>query len=118
MSNKPTFKPHGLGPPPRMQQVQIDLNRLESYHCPGCKCGAFTSVWQLREQPALLGGNPRPTLIRIESWMCIKCGAVWMVDQLKKLSWSQREGGSLVEELRHDASHGDSVSRYKKEESI
>jgi hypothetical protein len=106
MSNKPNVSPiNKFGPPPQARPVQVELEKLVSFHCSSCANPAFTSVWQLREVPALLSNNPTggPQLIRVESWMCIKCGAVWMLDQLIRLTRDQREAGRVVEELKFEA---------------
>ena len=54
----------------------IDPRSLAIITCPTCKNDTFSSVFQLREIPALLSPNGKAGCIRLEGVACTSCGAV------------------------------------------
>ena len=95
MNTKNSFKLHGgrgTNSGPR-QAINVNPDDLPSLHCPNCATNAFQMVYQFLEVPTLLAPSPdgRPQILRVESAMCVRCGAVWAMQGLRRVEAKDRE---------------------------
>jgi hypothetical protein len=90
--------------PPQMNPMKVELNTLDSFHCPNCKNSAFNTVYQHVEVPALLANHPsgQPQMLKIELLLCVRCGAVWHVSQLSRMTATEREILRVEMEMKAD----------------
>ncbi len=108
MSNKLNFpgnrnNNHNFDPllKAKPQPLPVDINKLDSFHCPQCKCSAFKSVFQLMNVPALYSQTGRDEILKVDLLMCLSCAAVYHPTQLVKLSAKEREAIRVELEMRH-----------------
>lgn len=76
--------------PPPNTPVQLDLERMDSFHCPRCSSSGFVSVMTLYEVPSLIAPPPN-NVIRTEMLMCIGCQNILQPQQLSKMTANERK---------------------------